>query len=74
VRRAPATFRVLQQPLDKQFDGGVRQIELDIFADSKGGRYAHPAGPALEKAAGVPVDPVNAPDASGDVMLQPASK
>ncbi len=59
------------QPLDKQFDGGVRQIELDIFADSKGGRYAHPAGPALEAAAGVPVDP---PDANADVMLQPGFK
>ena len=59
------------QPLDKQFDGGVRQIELDIFADSKGGRYAHPAGPALEAAAGVPVDP---PDANADVMLKPGFK
>ena len=37
------------QPLNKQFDGGVRQIELDIFADSKGGRYAHPAGPARSR-------------------------
>jgi hypothetical protein len=58
-------------PLNKQFDGGVRQIELDIFADSKGGRYAHPAGPALEKAAGVPVDPANS---KTDVMLQPGFK
>jgi hypothetical protein len=64
------------QPLDKQFDGGVRQIELDIFADSKGGRYAHPAGPALEAAAGVPVDPddENFSGASSDVMMQPGFK
>jgi hypothetical protein len=59
------------QPLEQQFDGGVRQIELDIFADSKGGRYAHPAGPALEAAAGVPVDP---PDANADVILKPGFK
>ncbi len=34
------------QPLPQQFDSGVRQIELDIYADSKGGLYAHPSGPA----------------------------
>jgi Phosphoinositide phospholipase C, Ca2+-dependent len=64
------------KPLDKQFDGGVRQIELDIFADSKGGRYAHPAGPALEQAAGVPVDPddENFSGASSDVMMKPGFK
>lgn len=70
-KKKPDTLRGLaygHQPLDKQFDGGVRQIELDIFADSKGGRYAHPAGPALEAAVGVPVD---GPDANADTMLQP---
>jgi hypothetical protein len=63
-------------PLDKQFDGGVRQIELDIFADSKGGHYAHPAGPALEQAAGVPVDlnDQNFSGASSDVMMKPGFK
>ncbi len=58
-------------PLDKQFDGGVRQIELDIFADSKGGRYAHPAGPAAETAAGVTADD---PNADADVMSKPGFK
>jgi hypothetical protein len=60
ARRHPDHLRGLDYshpPLDRQFDGGVRQIELDIFADSQGGRYAHPAGPALERAAGLPVDP-----------------
>jgi hypothetical protein len=73
-KKKPDTLRGLDyahQPLDKQFDGGVRQIELDIFADSKGGSYAHPAGPALEAAAGVPVD---TPDENADVMLQPGFK
>ena len=33
-------------PLPDQFSReGVRQIELDVFADPKGGRYAKPARP-----------------------------
>ena len=32
-------------PLDQQFaTQGIRQIELDIFADPQGGKYAHPLG------------------------------
>jgi hypothetical protein len=78
-KKKPESLRGLDyahQPLDKQFDAGVRQIELDIFADSKGGRYAHPAGTALEEAAGVPVDPVsqNFAGANAEVMLQPGFK
>ena len=34
-------------PLSAQLDAGVRQVEIDIFADPAGGRYAHPAGEAL---------------------------
>ena len=62
-------------PLNEQFDGGIRQIELDVYADSKGGRYARPAGPAAEAAAGVPVDPMqNFSGASADVMMKPGFK
>ena len=43
--------------LTEQFDHGIRQIELDIYADTQGGRYAHPQGPALLKQAGLPADP-----------------
>jgi hypothetical protein len=39
-------------PLAKQLDAGVRQIELDVFADPQGGRYADPKGEALARAAG----------------------
>jgi len=39
-------------PLAQQLDAGVRQIELDIFADPEGGRYADPKGEAWAKAAG----------------------
>src|ERR1700742_3552622 len=45
------------QPLTQQFDSGVRQIELDVYADTKGGLYAHPSGPAMAAAAHLPPDP-----------------
>ncbi len=45
------------RPLDQQLSSGVRQIELDIYADSEGGRYAHPSGPRAVAAAGLPPDP-----------------
>jgi hypothetical protein len=38
--------------LKQQLDAGVRQLELDIFADPIGGRYADPAGEAWVRAAG----------------------
>ncbi|AXJ95686.1 MULTISPECIES: Ca2+-dependent phosphoinositide-specific phospholipase C [unclassified Sphingomonas] len=38
-------------PLSRQLDHGVRQLEIDIFADPKGGRYADPKGEALVRAA-----------------------
>lgn len=39
-------------PLSQQLDRGVRQVEIDIFADPDGGRYASPKGEAWAKAAG----------------------
>jgi hypothetical protein len=58
-------------PLDQQLNAGVRQIELDIFADTQGGRYAHPAGPRWVAAAGLPPDPVFDPD---ELMSKPGFK
>ncbi|MBW4028869.1 MAG: hypothetical protein HIU93_16000 [Acidobacteria bacterium] len=58
-------------PLSKQFDEGVRQIELDVYADSKGGRYADPAGPRRVAAAGLPADPPFDPKG---LMLKPGFK
>jgi predicted alpha-1,2-mannosidase len=57
--------------LTTQLDGGVRQIELDIFADTKGGRYAHPAGPGMVAAAGLPADPPFDPNG---IMAKPGFK
>ncbi|KOS08251.1 hypothetical protein AM493_07315 [Flavobacterium akiainvivens] len=31
-------------PIDQQLDMGLRNLEVDIYPDSKGGRYAHPTG------------------------------
>jgi hypothetical protein len=50
-------FEYRHRPLDQQLNSGIRQIELDIYADSTGGHYAHPAGPTAVAAAGFPADP-----------------
>jgi hypothetical protein len=44
-------------PLADQLSGGVRQIEIDVFADVRGGRFAHPAIVREVAAAGLPADP-----------------
>ncbi|MEA1672505.1 phosphatidylinositol-specific phospholipase C1-like protein [Nitrospirillum sp. BR 11163] len=59
------------QPLTAQLSAGVRQVELDIYADSQGGLYAHPAGPGLAAQAGRPADP---PFDPGHVMDRPGFK
>jgi Phosphoinositide phospholipase C, Ca2+-dependent len=44
-------------PLADQLLGGVRQIEIDVFSDAQGGRFAHPAIVREVAAAGLPTDP-----------------
>lgn len=43
-------------PLADQLSGGVRQIEIDVYADTKGGRYAHPEILNMVAKAGLPAD------------------
>ncbi len=43
--------------LTTQLDAGVRQLELDVYADPTGGLYSHPYGPKLVAQAGLPADP-----------------
>ena len=43
--------------LPEQLSGGVRQLELDLVADAKGGRFAHPKVVKLTKEEGLPADP-----------------
>jgi len=43
--------------LTAQLNSGVRQLEIDIVQDPKGGRFAHPKIVELTKEAGLPPDP-----------------
>jgi hypothetical protein len=74
LEKNPKLFRALEyrhRPLDQQLTSGVRQIELDIYADSEGGRYAHPMGPDAVAAAGLASDPPFDPN---DLMSKPGFK
>ena len=56
----PKTLRSLDYrhaPLADQLDGGVRQIEIDVFNDPEGGKFAHPAIVKMVEQAGLPADP-----------------
>jgi hypothetical protein len=43
--------------LTTQLNDGVRQLEIDVYGDAKGGLFAHPSGPGLAAKAGLPPDP-----------------
>jgi len=58
-------------PLADQLSSGIRQIELDIYADTQGGRYAAPLGPRWVAAAGLPAD---LPPYAKGVMTAPGFK
>ncbi|WP_184433636.1 phosphatidylinositol-specific phospholipase C1-like protein [Xanthomonas arboricola] len=73
-RLSPELFAALDYrhpPLGQQLDDGVRQLELDVFADANGGRYAHPASVAQIAKAGLPPAPPGAP---AGVMSKPGFK
>lgn len=70
----PAAFATLDYrhpPLTQQLNDGVRQLELDVFADAHGGRYAHPAIVEQIAKAGLPPAPASAP---AGVMNKPGFK
>ena len=51
------------RPLAEQFSRlGIRQIELDCFADPEGGLYANPRGPKAAVALGLPPVPDHDPE------------
>jgi hypothetical protein len=51
------------RPLPEQLSRlGIRQIELDCFADPKGGLYAEPRGPKFAAALGLPPVPNHDPE------------
>lgn len=52
-----------------QLDQGIRQLEIDLYADHEGDHYTHPFGPVWEKAEGIspslddkPTDAMYGPD------------
>lgn len=64
LKEAPEEFAELSYrhpALTRQFDDGVRQIELDVFSDSKGGLFAHPAIDHMVALDGLPADSPSAP-------------
>jgi hypothetical protein len=70
----PEDFKGLEYAhadLATQLDHGIRQIELDIFSDAAGGRFAHPLGPAMVAKAGLPPDADPYP---GSLMQRPGFK
>lgn len=64
LKEAPKEFAAISYrhpALTRQFDDGVRQIELDVFSDSKGGLYADAAIDHMIDLNGLPEDPPTAP-------------
>jgi len=65
AQRSPETAQGLDyshRPLPEQLSRlGIRQIELDCFADPKGGLYADPRGPKQVAALGLPTVPNHDP-------------
>jgi hypothetical protein len=43
--------------LTTQLDHGIRQVELDVFGDAHGGRFAHPFGATLNAGGAAAYDP-----------------
>ena len=55
-------------PLSTQLDRGIRQVELDIYADSHGGRFSNPHNPYA------PTEKWPLPPAEAALMRQPGFK
>lgn len=54
---ALAALDYAHKPLEEQLTAGIRQLEIDVYADSKGGRFAHPAVTSMVADAKLPADP-----------------
>lgn len=73
-QKNPKAFAALDYThpsLTRQLDDGVRQLEIDVFADSKGGLYAHPFMEKMVAQAGIAGDPD--PNPNG-IMNKPGFK
>ncbi len=55
--KSAAALEYRHPSLDVQLSNGVRQVEIDIYGDSAGGLYAHPANLKMIADMGLPADP-----------------
>jgi hypothetical protein len=55
--RAAEALDYRHPSLETQLDDGVRQLEIDVYGDAKGGLFANPAGPSIAAKAGFQLDP-----------------
>ena len=69
--KSAAALEYRHPALDVQLSSGVRQVEIDIYADVQGGRYAHPANLRFVSAMGLPADP---PFDPGGLFQRPGFK
>ncbi len=69
--KSAAALDYRHPPLDVQLSDGVRQVEIDIYGDAAGGRYAHPANLKLVSDMGLPADPPFDPEG---LFLKPGFK
>jgi hypothetical protein len=69
--RAADSLEYRHPALETQLNDGVRQLEIDIYGDTKGGLFAHPQGPVLTAKSGLPADPPFDPNG---IMIKPGFK
>jgi len=69
--RAADSFEYRHPSIETQLNDGVRQLEIDVYGDTKGGLFARPLGPVLAAKAGLPADPPFDPDG---IMMKPGFK
>lgn len=69
--RAAESLDYSHPALTVQLNAGVRQLEIDVYGDAKGGLFAKPAWPGLMAKAGFALDP---PFDPAGVMLKPGFK
>ena len=62
------------RPLGEQFDRGIRQIELDLFADPRGGHYAEPSRDRSSRRWARTPAPTSTPDSASLVRRSSTSR
>ncbi len=69
--KAAESLEYRHPSIETQLNDGVRQLEIDVYGDTKGGLFAHPQGPEMAAKAGLPADP---PFDPMGIMMKPGFK